>query len=100
MKQMEYFEAGRKDPEAYQNICCFKMYSKYIFKMLPCARNKMTVLGKATANQTSNIPQDFTPHSFGQHYSFSAWYIYSGRCTMGWKLFIHIYKDKSRHCPK
>lgn len=37
--------------------------------MLPSSRNKMAVLGKATAEQIGNIPpQEFSSHSFSQQY--------------------------------
>lgn len=93
MKQMEYFEAGRKDPGAYQNI----LYTD-VLKMLPGARNKMTVLGKATAKQMSNIPpQDFSSHSFSQQYSSRAYYIQG---IVLWPGNYSFCKDESRHHRK
>lgn len=45
MKKMGYFEAGRKDSQTYQNT----LYTEICIQMLPYSRNKMVVLGKATA---------------------------------------------------
>lgn len=92
MKQMEYFEAGRKVPGADPNILYID-----VLKMLPGTRNKMTVLGRATAKEMSNIPpQEFSSHSFSQHSS-CAHYIQG---IVLWPGNYSFCKDESRHHPK
>ena len=52
MKQMGYFEAGRKDSQTYQNT----LYTEICIQMILYSRNKMVVLGKATAKYMGNNP--------------------------------------------